>query len=36
MTANKNRCGIAQGGARTVHIDGKPVRSGLLPVGAVT
>jgi isoquinoline 1-oxidoreductase alpha subunit len=36
VTGMKFGCGIAQCGARTVHIDGKPVRSGLLPVGAVT
>ena len=28
-------CGVAQCGACTVHIDGKPVRSCVLPVGAV-
>ena len=28
-------CGLAQCGACTVHIDGKPVRSCVLPVGAV-
>src|ERR1700704_3107932 len=35
MTGTKFGCGIAQAGACTVHIDGKPVRSCLLPVGAV-
>jgi isoquinoline 1-oxidoreductase alpha subunit len=35
MTGTKFGCGIAQCGACTVHIAGKPVRSCLLPVGAV-
>jgi isoquinoline 1-oxidoreductase alpha subunit len=35
MTGAKFGCGIAQCGACTVHIDGKPVRSCMLPVGAV-
>ena len=35
LTGTKFRCGIAQCGACTVHIDGKPVRSCVLPVGAV-
>jgi len=36
MTGTKFGCGIAQCGACTVHIDGNPVRSCLLPVGAVS
>ena len=35
MTGTEFGCGIAQCGACTVHIDGKPVRSCMLPVGAV-
>ena len=35
MTGTKFGCGIAQCGVCTVHIDGKPVRSCLLPVSAV-
>src|SRR5258708_35142376 len=35
MTGTKFGCGIAKCGACTVHIDGKPVRSCVLPVGAV-
>ena len=35
MTGTKFGCGIAQCGACTVHLDGQPVRSCQLPVGAV-
>jgi isoquinoline 1-oxidoreductase alpha subunit len=35
LTGTKYGCGIAMCGACTVHIDGKPVRSCVLPVSAV-
>jgi isoquinoline 1-oxidoreductase subunit alpha len=35
LTGTKFGCGIAQCGACTVHIDGQPVRSCRLPLGAV-
>ncbi len=36
ITGTKFGCGIAMCGACTVHIDGRPMRSCSLPVGAVT
>jgi len=35
MTGTKFGCGIAQCGACTVHLDGQPVRSCVLPLAAV-
>ncbi|THD81725.1 MAG: (2Fe-2S)-binding protein [Phenylobacterium sp.] len=35
MTGTKFGCGIAQCGACTVHVDGKAIRSCLLPVGSI-
>ncbi|WP_420144412.1 (2Fe-2S)-binding protein [Sphingobium sp.] len=35
LTGTKYGCGVAQCGACTVHIDGKPVRSCVLPLDAV-
>ena len=35
MTGTKFGCGIAQCGACTVHLDGQPVRSCMLPLGTI-
>ncbi len=35
LTGTKYGCGIAQCGACTVHVDGKPLRACIIPVGAI-
>jgi isoquinoline 1-oxidoreductase alpha subunit len=35
LTGTKFGCGIAQCGACTVHVDGRPLRSCVLPVGSI-
>jgi len=35
MTGTKFGCGIAQCGACTVHLDGRPIRSCVTPIGSV-
>ncbi len=35
LTGTKFGCGIAQCGACTVHVDGQPLRSCMLPIGAL-
>lgn len=35
LTGTKFGCGIAQCGACTVHVDGQPMRSCVLPVGSI-
>lgn len=35
LTGTKYGCGIAQCGACTVHLDGKPIRACVTPIGAV-
>ena len=34
LTGTKFGCGIAQCGVCTVHVDGQPIRSCIMPVGA--
>lgn len=36
MTGTKFGCGIGQCGACTVHLDGKPIRSCMLPIGELS
>src|ERR1051325_4254847 len=36
LTGTKFGCGMAQCGACTVHVDGRPTRSCVTPVGSVT
>ena len=36
LTGTKYGCGIAQCGACTIHIDGKPVRACVYPLSAVS
>ena len=36
LTGTKYGCGVAQCGACTVHVDGSPMRSCSIPVGAVS
>ena len=36
LTGTKYGCGIAQCGACTVHVDGNPIRSCVLPISAVS
>ena len=35
LTGTKFGCGVAQCGACTVHVDGQPLRSCMLPIGAL-